>query len=85
MSGLYQVQDPSQKAIGGMQAGAQSASAMMQAKPEEEKTAMGGISTAAAGASLGATIGTAVSTGAMAGPWGAVAGAAIGTIAYFLM
>ena len=85
MSGLYQVESPAQKALSGMQAGAQSAAAMQQKTPEEKKSALGAIETGAAGASLGATIGTAVSTGASAGPIGAVAGAAVGVLSYFLM
>jgi len=85
MSGLYQVENPSGRALQGMESGAQSAAAMQKKTPEPGKSAMGAISTGAAGASLGATIGTAVSSGAAAGPWGAVAGAAVGVLSYFLM
>jgi hypothetical protein len=87
MAGLYQVADPSKKALEGYQGASLSAARMDKERKseEEQKTAMGAIETGVAGASLGATIGTAVSTGASAGPWGAAAGAVVGLISYFLM
>lgn len=85
MAGLYQVEDPSRKALEGYRGASTSAGRMDKKTPGEEKNALGAIETGAAGASLGATIGTAVSSGSAAGPWGAAAGAVVGLVAYFLM
>lgn len=85
MQGLFQVEDPSKKALQGMQGAGKTLAQQRPGQPEQQKTAAGALSTAATTASMGATIGTAVSTGASAGPWGAAAGAAVGLASYYLM
>jgi len=87
MPGLYQVNDPSEKALKGYQSASATTAAMDKRpqQPQQQTSAFGAMSSASAGMSLGATVGTTVSAGASAGPWGAVIGGAVGLLSYFLM
>ncbi|TWI61612.1 hypothetical protein LZ24_03428 [Desulfobotulus alkaliphilus] len=80
---LYQVQDPSQKALGGLGQASQSYASMQKAQPEPEKTVGGALMSGLGGATAGAGIGMAVASGPVG--WGVIGGgAAVGALSYLL-
>ena len=90
---LYQVEDPSKKALGGLGQASQTFASMDKAQPKPEKTTGGAIMSGLGGAGLGAGVvtaaggmGAAGTAAAVSNPvgWGIIGGAAALGMASYL-
>lgn len=88
---LYQVEDPSKKALGGLGQASQTFASMDKAQPQPEKTIGGGLMSGLGGAATGAGVVSAAGgmggpAAAMSGPvgWGVIGGAAALGMASYL-
>ena len=84
---MFAIENPYDKAMGGMSNAAGTYGKTMQNIPANQKpgpTVGGAVMSGAGGAMMGAEIGSMIAAGSAAGPWGAAIGAVVGIGSYLL-